>query len=45
MQSHHLTSGDAAPTVDLINVDEQPVGLESLWANGPTLLMFLRHFG
>jgi len=40
-----LNTGDLAPTVDLIDISEQRVTLDSLWANGPTLLMFLRHFG
>jgi hypothetical protein len=40
-----LTVGDAAPAATAINVADEPVALESLWADGPTFLTFLRHFG
>lgn len=45
MDSNRLNIGDPAPTIDLINVNEQTIPLDELWANGPTLLVFLRHFG
>jgi hypothetical protein len=45
-QTHaRLQPGDAAPPGTALDVDGQPVALEALWANGPTLLTFLRHYG
>ena len=40
-----LTVGDTAPAAVVINVADEPVALDSLWADGPTFLTFLRHFG
>ena len=40
-----LIVGDVAPAATVINVADEPVALESLWAGGPTFLTFLRHFG
>jgi hypothetical protein len=39
-----LHPGDAAPVLDVLGPDG-PVSLGSLWADGPVLLTFLRHFG
>lgn len=40
-----LNVGDPAPQGACLNVDGQPVELNSLWADGPVFLTFLRHFG
>ena len=40
-----LIVGDAAPQGNVINIDDKSLALESLWADGPTFLTFLRHFG
>jgi hypothetical protein len=40
-----FTVGDIAPAGTVINVAGEAVSLESLWADGPTFLTFLRHFG
>ncbi|MDX1994139.1 MAG: hypothetical protein SF029_17260 [bacterium] len=40
-----LNIGDQAPTFLLTDQNGNQVELEQLWANGPTLLTFLRHFG
>ena len=40
-----LHIGMPAPNLVLANVQNQPINLAGLWANGPTLLTFLRHFG
>jgi peroxiredoxin len=40
-----LQIGTFAPNLTLVNVQNQPINLADLWANGPTLLTFLRHFG
>jgi hypothetical protein len=37
--------GDAAPNVTVTDPQGQPVTLDHFWANGPTLITFLRHFG
>jgi hypothetical protein len=39
-----LSPGDRAPTPDVLGPDG-PVSLASVWADGPVLLTFLRHFG
>ncbi len=39
-----LTPGDPAPVLD-VQGPEGPVSLATLWAGGPVLLTFLRHFG
>jgi hypothetical protein len=43
--ARQLTKGDVALAATVINIDDEPVALESLWADGPTFLTFLRHFG
>ena len=41
-----LKVGDKAPVGTAVTVDDETITLdESLWAEGPTLLTFLRHFG
>jgi hypothetical protein len=45
MTNKRLQVGDAAPEWALLGMDGQAVTLSSLWAHGPTLLTFLRHFG
>jgi hypothetical protein len=40
-----LKIGDLAPNGLTLSATGEPVELQSLWANGPTLLTFLRHFG
>lgn len=39
-----LRPGDRAPVLDVQGPDG-PVGLDSLWADAPIVLTFLRHFG
>ncbi len=43
--SKKLQIGDAAPNGIALAENGEPVELSGLWANGPTLLTFLRHFG
>lgn len=40
-----LTVGNMAPTGTVIDTADEAVDLASLWADGPTFLTFLRHFG
>lgn len=40
-----LKVGQIAPDATVADSAGQPVALASLWANGPVLLSFLRHFG
>jgi hypothetical protein len=40
-----LHPGDHAPDDAVLDLDSHPVRLASLWPAGPTLLVFLRHFG
>ena len=40
-----LKIGDPVPQGICLNVDGQPVELDSLWTDGPVFLTFLRHFG
>ena len=40
-----LSIGEKAPAAVVINVADEAVDLASLWADGPTFLTFLRHFG
>ena len=40
-----LGVGDLAPDLSLLDADEQPVALSSLWKRRPLALIFLRHFG
>jgi peroxiredoxin len=44
-RSKRLKIGDAAPDYALLDSDGHAVALREAWANGPTLLTFLRHFG
>ena len=37
--------GDRAPDIELRDMLGSPVHLSSLWPSGPTLLLFLRHYG
>jgi len=40
-----LRVGQIAPDATVTDINGAPVSLASLWANGPVLLAFLRHFG
>ena len=40
-----LALGDPAPDLSLLDADERPVALSSLWKRAPLALIFLRHFG
>lgn len=40
-----LTFNDLAPDVELRDTTSQPVRFSTLWAAGPVLLVFTRHFG
>lgn len=40
-----LHVGDPAPDVVLKGADGRPVSLSEFWKRGPTILVFLRHFG
>jgi hypothetical protein len=40
-----LRRGESAPDGTALGGNGQPVRLSALWANGPLLLVFLRHFG
>ena len=40
-----LQPGDPAPNVTILDAQGQPFAVRQLWANGPVLLSFLRHFG
>jgi hypothetical protein len=42
--ARRLRAGDAAPVLDVQGPDG-PVGLDTLWADRPVVLTFLRHFG
>ncbi|MDX2138316.1 MAG: hypothetical protein SF123_09495 [Chloroflexota bacterium] len=44
-KSDQLAVGASAPDFTLLDIEGQSVTLASLWANGPTILTFLRHFG
>lgn len=39
-----LRPGDGAPILDVLGANG-PVSLGSVWAEGPVVLSFLRHFG
>lgn len=45
MTPTHLSIGAHAPDYTFSAMDGTPRALSSLWADGPTLLVFLRHFG
>jgi peroxiredoxin len=40
-----LKFNDPAPDAELLTTEGQPIRLSSLWAGGPLLLSFTRHFG
>ena len=40
-----LKPGDPPPAIKLVDTGGNQAALEALWAGGPTLLTFLRHFG
>jgi hypothetical protein len=40
-----LAVGSAAPDAVLLGPGEREVRLSTLWKRGPTVLVFLRHFG
>ena len=40
-----LSLGDPAPDLSLLDAEERPVALSSLWQQKPLALIFLRHFG
>ncbi len=40
-----LAVGDVAPDLTLLDPEEKPVTLSSLWNRAPLVLIFLRHFG
>jgi peroxiredoxin len=40
-----LAVGDLAPDLTLLDADERPLTLSSLWKRQPLALIFLRHFG
>ena len=40
-----LKIGEAAPDLQVINADGEPINLSSIWADKPVVLTFLRHFG
>jgi peroxiredoxin len=37
--------GDPAPDIEVLDVDGRPVRLSTLWAPGPAVVAFLRHYG
>ena len=45
MSKQRLRVGAPAPETTIYNADGQPIPISTLWANGPILLTFLRHFG
>jgi hypothetical protein len=45
MEQPQLEVGQAAPAATLLNPAGASVLLSDMWAKGPTLLTFLRHFG
>ena len=40
-----LKIGDAAPDVPVVNADHDALALSTVWADKPSVLVFLRHFG
>lgn len=45
MSNKRLRAGLPAPEAKVYNANGQPVQISTLWADGPILLTFLRHFG
>jgi hypothetical protein len=44
-RNDRLQVGDPVPQGVCLNVDGEPVALDTLWPEGPVFLTFLRHFG
>ena len=40
-----LTTGEAAPDLQVVNAGGETINLASIWADKPVVLTFLRHFG
>jgi peroxiredoxin len=40
-----LKSGDAAPAVEVLDAQGQPILLRDVWQKQPTIFCFLRYFG
>ena len=40
-----LKIGDAAPDVPVVNAEGDTLALSAVWADKPSVLVFLRHFG
>lgn len=40
-----MESAEALATLEVTGLDGQRVPLASLWADGPAVIVFLRHFG
>jgi peroxiredoxin len=45
MAGKRIKTGDAAPSIQVVNADGETIELSSLWADKPVVLAFLRHFG
>ena len=45
LRMQELAVGAASPDLILLDPEERPVALSSLWQRGPLALIFLRHFG
>lgn len=45
MPPARLSAGDAAPDAVVYGPDGRPIRLGAIWADGPTALLFIRHFG
>jgi peroxiredoxin len=43
--AEHLAAGDRAPELTVLDSSGSEVRLADLWASGPIVLTFLRHFG
>jgi len=44
-KQNKLTVNEAAPDIQVVNADGEPIRLASIWATKPVVLTFLRHFG
>lgn len=44
-KSKTLGPGDKAPSGPVQTADDLTIEISSLWADGPVVLTFLRHFG
>ncbi len=40
-----LRVGAPAPNIELLGAGDHPVQMAERWHEGPTILVFLRHFG